>query len=40
MTARSVQIHESDAVDEAGLLALFKAVIANNRAGGWRKLQK
>lgn len=37
-TARSVQIFEGDEPDDAALLALFKAVIANNRAGGWRKL--
>ena len=37
-TARSIQIFEDDEPDEAALLALFRAVIANNRAGGWRKL--
>lgn len=37
-TARSLQLYEGDELDEAALLALFRAVIANNRAGGWRKL--
>ena len=37
-TARSIQIFEGDRPDETALLALFRAVIANNRAGGWRKL--
>ncbi|MFN8119417.1 MAG: DUF1801 domain-containing protein [Micropruina glycogenica] len=37
-TARSIQIFEGDQPDETALLALFRAVIANNRAGGWRKL--
>ena len=37
-TARSIQLFEGDELDEAALLALFRAVIANNRAGGWRKL--
>lgn len=38
-TARSIQMFEGDDVNEAALLALFRAVIANNRAGGWRKLR-
>ena len=37
-TARSIQIFEGDQPDETALLALLRAVIANNRAGGWRKL--
>jgi hypothetical protein len=36
-TARAIQIYENDTLDTAALLELFKAVIANNRAGGWRK---
>jgi hypothetical protein len=39
-TARSIQVKQGDDVNEQALLNLFKAVIANNRAGGWRKLQK
>jgi hypothetical protein len=39
-TARAIQLHQGDTVNEHALLNLFKAVIANNRAGGWRKLQK
>jgi hypothetical protein len=39
LTARSIQVHEDDTLDEAALVALFRAVIANNRAGGWRKVQ-
>lgn len=39
-TARSLQIYEGDEINEQALLNLFKAVIANNRAGGWRTLQK
>ena len=37
-TARSVQIHQGEEINEDALLNLIKAVIANNRAGGWRKL--
>jgi hypothetical protein len=39
LTARSLQIYESDKINEKALLDLLKAVIANNRAGGWRKLK-
>jgi hypothetical protein len=39
LTARSVQIKENENINEKALLNLFKAVIANNRAGGWRKIQ-
>ena len=37
-TARAIQVYESDKLNQKALLNLFKAVIANNRAGGWRKL--
>lgn len=39
-TARAIQINENDTINNQALLNLFKAVIANNRSGGWRKLQK
>jgi len=39
LTARAIQIYQGDTVNKKALLALFKAIIANNRAGGWRKLQ-
>jgi hypothetical protein len=39
LTARAIQIHQGDVINERALLDLFRAVIANNRAGGWRKLQ-
>jgi hypothetical protein len=38
LTARSLQIYQDDQINEKALLNLFKAVIANNRAGGWRKI--
>ena len=37
-TARTVQVRQRDVINERALLDLFKAVIANNRAGGWRSL--
>jgi hypothetical protein len=38
-TAKAVQIFRGDAINGAALLAMFRAVIANNRAGGWRRIQ-
>ena len=40
LTARSVQISEGDTINENALLAMFRAIIDNNRQGGWRKLKK
>ena len=37
-SARSIQVYEGHDLDRKALLALVRAVIANNRAGGWRKL--
>lgn len=38
-TARSIQLYAGAVVDEEALVELFRAVIANNRAGGWRRVQ-
>lgn len=38
-TARAVQIHRGDPVNGPALLTIFRAVIANNRAGGWRRIK-
>lgn len=38
-TARAIQLFEGDALNEPALVELFRAVIAHNRAGGWRKVQ-
>jgi hypothetical protein len=38
LTARAIQVRQGDAINERALLHLLRAVIANNRAGGWRKL--
>jgi hypothetical protein len=38
-TARAIQIRRGETINEPALLNLFRAVIANNRAGGWRKLK-
>ena len=39
LTARAIQVYQGDVLNERALLNLFKAVIANNRAGGWRKIK-
>ena len=39
-TARTVAIGQGERVNEKALTKMFRAVIANNRAGGWRKLQR
>jgi len=38
-TARTVAIREGEAINEPALLAMFRQIVANNRAGGWRKLK-
>jgi hypothetical protein len=38
-SGRFIQIHEGEPINERALLAIFRAIIANNRAGGWRKLK-
>jgi hypothetical protein len=38
-TARAIQIYRDDVINRAALLTMLKQVIANNRAGGWRRLQ-
>jgi hypothetical protein len=38
-TARGIQVRRGDELDEPALVELFRSVIANNRAGGWRKVQ-
>jgi hypothetical protein len=39
-TARTVAIREGHRLDRTALLVMFRAIIANNRAGGWRKLKR
>jgi hypothetical protein len=37
-TARTVAIRQGEKVNAPALTTMFKQIIANNRAGGWRKL--
>ncbi len=39
-TARTVAIREGETLNAYALGAMFKQIIANNRAGGWRKLKR
>jgi len=39
-TARTVAIREGERVPAKPLKAMFEQIIANNRAGGWRKLKE
>ncbi len=38
-TARQISIHEGEAINAPALKAIFEQIIANNRAGGWRKIK-
>jgi hypothetical protein len=39
-TARMISVYEGDALNTRALQAMFEQIIANNRAGGWRKLKR
>jgi hypothetical protein len=38
-TARTVAIRQGEKINAPALKTMFKRIIANNRAGGWRKLK-
>ena len=38
-TARTVAVYRDEPVKASALVAMFKNIIANNRAGGWRKVK-
>jgi hypothetical protein len=39
-TARTMAVREGEAINSVALTAMFRQIIANNRAGGWRKLKR
>ncbi len=39
-TARTVAIHEGEVINAHALSEMLRQIIANNRAGGWRKLKR
>jgi hypothetical protein len=38
-TGRMIAIHEDEPINRRALTAIFRAIIADNRRGGWRKLK-
>ncbi len=39
-TARTVAVHKGETINAPALTAMFRQIIANNRAGGWRKVKR
>ena len=39
-TGRTVAVYEGETLNARALLAMFEQIIADNRAGGWRKLKR
>ena len=39
-TARTVAFRQQDTINAPALAEMFRQIIANNRAGGWRKLKR
>ncbi|QTR02234.1 DUF1801 domain-containing protein [Saccharothrix algeriensis] len=39
-TARTVAFRRGEAINAPALVAMFRQIIANNRAGGWRRLKR
>ena len=39
-TGRQISIREGDRINKRALTAIFREIVAHNRAGGWRKLQR
>jgi hypothetical protein len=39
-TARTVAVRQGEPVNAPALTAIFRQIIADNRAGGWRKLKR
>jgi len=38
-TARTIAFRQGDKINRRALTAMLKQIVANNRAGGWRKLK-
>ena len=39
-TGRMIAVRRDEQINERALLAMLRQIIANNRAGGWRKLKR
>ena len=38
-SARAIQIYRGDSLNDLAIVELLRAIVANNRAGGWRRLK-
>jgi len=38
-TARTVGVRQGQTINRSALLAMFRQIVADNRAGGWRRLK-
>jgi hypothetical protein len=38
-TGRQIKIRQDEPINEKALVEMFQRIIANNRAGGWRKIK-
>jgi hypothetical protein len=39
-TARAIAVRQGETINAPALTTMFRQIIANNRAGGWRKLKR
>jgi hypothetical protein len=39
-TARTVAVRQGEPINAPALLTMFQQIIANNRAGGWRRIKR
>lgn len=37
-TAQAIQLYENDPVDRDAIVEIIRAIVARNRAGGWRRI--
>jgi hypothetical protein len=40
LTARSIQIYEDDEIDRDAITSILGEIVAHNRQGGWRRLNR
>jgi len=40
LTGRQIAIYEGEAINASALVAMFRQIVAHNRAGGWRRLRQ
>ena len=39
-TARAIQIYRGDRINRTALRRMLRTIVSNNRAGGWRQIQR